>query len=125
MEHALILTNANELLRLLPPDIVYISAERNYSNITTSDGDVRMVVMQLGQIEAAIATQLEEESTQFIRIGRSLIINRKYIYHINIPRKQLILKSPNGKQHQMTVSHDPLVQLKAIIEQEIIKTITP
>lgn len=124
MEHALILSNANELLRLLPPDIVYISAERNYSNITTADGDVRMVVQQLGQIETTIATQLQDESTQFIRIGRSLIINRAYIYHINIPRKQLILKSPNGKQHIMTVSHDPLVQLKSVIEQEI-KTITP
>lgn len=105
----------------MPRDILYISADRNYSNIITADGDERTVVHQLGQIEGMIANQLKEEALSFIRIGRGLIINRKYIYFINTQRQQLILKSPKGTLHQLKAAQEPLVQLKKIIEQEIIK----
>lgn len=118
MANTLILSNNNELLRLLPPDIVAITADRNYSEIITADGDHRTVVFQLGAIESQIATQLGSESTQFIRIGRSCIINRNYIYFINLARKQIILKSPNGKQHSLDAGHDALHQLKMFLEQE-------
>ena len=125
MNPAFVISTANELFRFQPEDIVFISADRNYSHLFTADGDEKIVVLQLGHIEENLARQLNEEATQFIRIGRGLIINRKYIYYINLQKNQLVLKSPNGKQHPLAVPHEPLVALKKIIETEIINLITP
>lgn len=50
-----------------------------------------MLSYQLGQIEKMIAAQLGAEGNIFIRIGKSLIINRSYIYYINVPKQKLIL----------------------------------
>lgn len=119
MEPALIFFNANELLRFLPHDIVYITADHNYSNLVTASGDTRLISHQLGEIEVKIGQQLKAEAARFIRIGRGKIINRQYIYYINIHKLQLILKSPNGTLHTLTVPHDPLVLLKEIVANEI------
>lgn len=119
MSKTLIISNNIELHRFTPSDIVAITADGNYSDITTANGDKRTVGFQLGQVEQMIASQLQEDALQFIRIGRSCIINRNYIYFINVQRQQLILKSPNGKQHSFSAGHDALGQLKKLIEQDI------
>ena len=58
-----------------------------------------------------------EEAEAFIRIGRSLIINRNYIYYINLNRQLLLLREPSGRRHEtMKVSHESLKKLKELIE---------
>ena len=72
---------------------------------------------QLGQLERMMAEQLAEEAEAFIRIGRSLIINRNYIYYINLNRQLLLLRDPNGRRHEtLKVSHESLKKLKELIE---------
>ncbi len=122
MANALILSNAHELVRLMSSDIVYIAADRNYCNIFTADGDEVLASLQLGQIEEQIKSQLKEEAPQFIRIGRSLIINRNYIYRINLKKDTLQMKTPQTRFTPLSVTHDPLIALKKLIESEISKT---
>lgn len=71
-----------DLVRIAPERIVYISSDGNYSTLVQADGEVRMLSFQLGQIEKMIADQLGSEGNRFIRIGKSLIINRSYIYYM-------------------------------------------
>lgn len=77
-----------------------------------------MVSYQLGQIEKLISFQLGSEGAVFIRIGKSLIINRSYIYYINIPKQKLILSDVNTFNHTVTASKEALKQLKELLEKE-------
>ena len=54
MGKCLIITTTNDLLRLQYDNIVYITSDGNYSQFLLSGGDMRMVTVQLGQIERLI-----------------------------------------------------------------------
>ena len=54
----------------------------------------------------------------FIRIGKSLIINRSYIYYINVPKQKLILSDIATFNHTVAASKEALKQLKELLEGE-------
>ena len=119
MKPQLIISNTAELVRLHSEDILSIEAYGNYSNLYIVGEEKRMVSFQLGQLERMIGEQLGEEASAFIRVGRSLIINRNYIYYINPSRQVLIMRDPNGRKHEIKkASHESLKSLKEFIERE-------
>lgn len=115
----LIVTTSNDLVRIAPDRIVYISSDGNYSTLVQADGEMRMLSYQLGQIEKIIAMQLGAEGNMFIRIGKSLIINRSYIYYINVPKQKLILSDIATFNHTVVASKEALKQLKELLEKEV------
>ena len=80
---------------------------------------MRMLSYQLGQIEKMISSQLGSDGNIFIRIGKSLIINRSYIYYINISKQKLTLSDIASFNHTVTASKEALKQLKELIEKDI------
>ena len=119
MKRQLIISNTAELIRLHAEDIVSIEADGNYSTLYIVGEEKRVVLFQLGQLERMMAEQLAEEAEAFVRIGRSLIINRKYIYYINLNRQQLMLRDTIGHQHEtLKVSRESLKKLKELIEND-------
>ncbi len=118
MGKCLIITTTNDLLRLQYDNIVYINSDGNYSQFLLSGGDMRMVTVQLGQIERLIERQLGVFGRLFIRIGKSLIINRDYIYYININQQRLELNDKVNQKYTVQASREALKQLKLVIEKE-------
>ncbi len=118
MPKQLIISTSNDLVRIAPDRIVYISSDGNYSTLVQTDGEMRMLSFQLGQIEKMIASQLGSEGNSFIRIGKSLIINRSYIYYINVPKQKLVLSDVTTFSHTVTASREALKQLKELLEKE-------
>ena len=118
MAKQLIISTSNDLVRIAPDRIVYISSDGNYSTLVQADGEMRMLSFQLGQIEKMIASQLGSEGNSFIRIGKSLIINRSYIYYINVPKQKLVLSDVKTFSHTVTASREALKQLKELLEKE-------
>ena len=118
MKQYLIISTSNDLVRIAPDRIVYISSDGNYSTLIQADGDIRMLSFQLGQIEKMIASQLGVEGNIFIRIGKSLIINRSYIYYINVPKQKLVLSDVETVNHTVTASREAFKQLKEFLEME-------
>lgn len=114
----LIVTTSNDLVRIAPNCIVYVASDGNYSTLVQTDGEMRMLSYQLGQIEKMITTQLGAEGNMFIRIGKSLIINRSYIYYINVPKQKLILSDIATFNHTVVASKEALKQLKELLEKE-------
>lgn len=114
----LIVTTSNDLVRIAPDCIIYVASDGNYSTLVQTDGEMRMLSYQLGQIEKMIATQLGAEGNMFIRIGKSLIINRSYIYYINVPKQKLILSDIATVNHTVVASKEALKQLKELLEKE-------
>lgn len=115
----LIIPTSIDLVRIAPERVVYISSDGNYSTLVQADGEMRMLSFQLGQVEKMIADQLGREGNNFIRIGKSLIINRIYIYYINIPRQKLVLSDVASFSHTISASKEALKSLKDLIEKEI------
>lgn len=114
----LIIATTTELVRIAPERIVYISSDGNYCNLVQTDNETRMLTFQLGQIESMINNQLGAEGNLFIRIGRGLIINRSYIYYINIQNQRLILSDNVRFTHTVSASKEAMKQLKELIEKE-------
>lgn len=109
----IVISKGTEFLRVPADRLMYVSSDGNYSNVVTLDGEKRLVSLQLGQIEDLIADQLGEHGVNFLRLGRSLIINVDYIYLIDIAKQQLILSDCTGSKHDLTASREVLIKLKA------------
>lgn len=118
MKKQLVISTSIDLVRIAPERIIYIASDGNYSTLMQTDGEVRMLTFQLGQIERMIADQLGSEGNNFIRIGKSLIINRSYIYYINVPKQKLTLSDVASFSHTVAASKEALKQLKELIEKE-------
>lgn len=118
MHTHLIISTANELLRVAASHIIYISSDGNYSNLLMSGGEIKMVTFQLGQIEEMIHKQLPEYKATFVRIGRSLIINLNHVYQINISRQCLVLQDRDST-YTLSASKEALKALKEFIEKSI------
>ena len=116
MKTHLVISTANELLRVAAAHIIYISSDGNYSNLLMSGGEIKMVTFQLGHIEEMIHKQLPDMRSHFIRVGKSVIININYLHFINIPRQQLLLKDGVDVQSQ-SASKEALKLLKEHIDR--------
>lgn len=118
MGRHIVISTSVDLVRVATEGVVYISSDGNYSTLIQADGGSRILTVQLGQLEALISKQLISDGNVFIRIGKSLIINRNYIHYINIPKQQLVLSDARTFSHTVSASKDALRQLKELIEKE-------
>lgn len=118
MNTRLIFTTTTDMVRIPTESVVYITADGNYSSITLADGEKFVLTMQLGQIERRIAEILDKEDYRFIRIGKSLIVNRDFIAFIHPVRQKMILSDCRNFRHEVSASKDALKALKELLEKE-------
>ena len=113
----LIISNANELVRVKPERIVYIESDGNYSTMVLHDKTEHVFTMNLAHCQQLIENQLGKEADRFIRIGKQVIINREYIFKINV-NKQTLMMSDMALNHVFTLSASKkaLRQLKVYLE---------
>lgn len=116
LNKVIVISKGTELLRVPAARLVYVSAEGNYSEVVTQDNKRRIVSFQLGQIEDLIGDQLGDEGSNFIRLGRGLIINLDYVYWIDVAKQSLILSDCAGCYYELTASREVLIKLKAYID---------
>lgn len=121
MKRCIIISKGTELLRIPAEYLMFVSSDGNYSNITTEDGRTKLVTLQLGQIEDILQEQLSDADSNFLRLGRSLIINTNYIYFIDISKQELILSNCKGSYHILSASREVLIKLRAYIETTIMR----
>lgn len=112
----IVISKGTELLRVPADRLMYVTSDGNYSHVVTLDGRKRLVSLQLGQIEDMIGDQLGDTGGNFLRVGRSLIINTDYIYLIDVAKQQLVLSDCAGSSHELTASREVLIKLKAYVE---------
>jgi DNA-binding LytR/AlgR family response regulator len=73
---------------LKPEDIAYVKADGNYAQIGLAGGDTEEIFERLGEIEKTLPSEI------FLRIGKSLIINRGYVRRINTKKSLLEITTP-------------------------------
>ncbi|MBD5277931.1 MAG: LytTR family transcriptional regulator [Bacteroides sp.] len=118
MKRHLVFTSSTELLRVPPDFVVYVMADGNYSVIVMADGEKHVVTLQLGQIERQIAAMLDVADNRFIRIGKSLIVNRDFIAVINPQKQKMVLSDSRSFRHEVMASKEALKAMKDLLEKE-------
>ena len=118
INNILTFSTSGELIRVPSEAVVLFSAEGNYSVLSLADGSEYVLTLQLGQIERKLMDFVTSGDNRFIRIGKSLIINRDYISYINPARQKLILSDCRTFKRKTTASREALKALKEYIEKE-------
>jgi len=74
-----------------PTEIAYCLADWNYTELHLADGARIVVTLNIGKIEETL------DPTHFIRISRSVIINRNFLKSVDKKKRQCLLGLP-GKE---------------------------
>ena len=122
------ISTSTELVRVATDEIVYVRADGNYSDLMLTNGKSRKMTFQLHFFDE-VFQQLQ--NNMFVRVGRSLIVNKRYIFVINLPEQQLILSGGDMKEpivfygqpktdspQNITLAREGLKQLKELLENE-------
>ena len=107
----------DELQRIDVSKIVYFEADGNYTDVVMVNKLRASICMNLGEMEAMLASQLGDERKVFMRIGRRFIINMQYVYQINVLKQQLILSDYDHFAFQVSISKDALKKMKELMLQ--------
>lgn len=121
MSDYLTISNANELIRIPAESLVFVSSDGNYSDIGTRDGHKHTVTVQLGMIEEMIKDQMPDRSREFVRIGKSLIVNLSFVHYIYPSKKQIVLSDCHTFKFSLEASKEALKLLKEYVEPKTTK----
>ena len=76
--------------------------------------------MNLAHCQQTIERQLGKEAEVFIRIGKQLIINRNYIFKVNVGKQELWMSDMDKNMaFKLSASKEALKQLKMWLEQQV------
>ena len=115
MEWLKITTNS-EIIRIPTDEIIFIKGDGNYSDIFLAHGKKENVISQLHDLMDKLTAL---NYNPFYRVGKSLIINRDYIFKVNPGLQRIILShSRLEKDILIKASKDALKNLKEKLETE-------
>ena len=115
----LTISNSKEILHIPSDNIVYVAGGGNYSEIVTADGRKHVVTIQLGDLEDLMNAQLGPRGRHLVRIGKSLIINIRYVFYINPAKKELVLSDCSHIEFRLSASKEALIGLKTYFDNNI------
>lgn len=97
-----------------PSDVVFITADGNYSSFTFISGRVETVTALLGTVETHLGKQ-------FFRTGRSCIINTSYLSRIDMKQMQCVFIKEN-REFRCEISRDKVKLLMDHMKSRISET---
>ena len=110
------ISTSTELIKVKTEDIAFVKADGNYSDLYLFNGKPHKVTFKLHVIDE---TFQKLKSNIFVRVGKSLIVNRNYIYVINITTQELLLSNSHLQvDFKLKASREALKELKNTIEEE-------
>jgi len=110
------ISTSTELVRVQTEDIVFVQADGNYSDVYLFNGKPHKMTFKLHFFDEVFQRL---KSNIFVRVGKSLIVNKNYIYVINLTSQELLLSGSRLKgEFKLKASKEALKDLKALMEQE-------
>ena len=112
----IIFNTRDQILRLEISKIVYFEADGNYTKVVMANKLNTLLPTGLSHIEKLLATQLQEkDAATFIRVGKRFIINRRFIYLVNMAKQCLVLSDFDNFAFQLPLSKVALKNLKDLV----------
>lgn len=110
------ISTASEMVRVQTDDIVFVQADGNYSDVYLFNGKPHKMTFKLKFFDEAFQ---KLRSNMFVRVGKSLIVNKNYIYVINLMTQDLLLSGSRlTVEFKLRASREALKDLKCIMENE-------
>ena len=104
------------LFRVPTDDIAYIEASGNYCDVHLFNGESVTMTFQLHYF-AEVLGMLQQNF--FIRVGKSLIVNKNFVYAINVTNQELKLMDYRAhRSFRLKASKEALKELKSVLELE-------
>lgn len=114
-------TTRDELIRVQLNDVMYFESNGNYIKMVCVGNIVTNLLTSMTSLAEVFNAV---ESVKFVRVGKSHYINTKFLYKINILRKQILLyDSPGLPLVILSVSKESLRELKQCIVEQSLETI--
>lgn len=120
----IICINSRDELNLVDLDkIACVQANGNYSNIMYIEGQKLMISIGLSQFEQIINKAAEKTAdgsgtNPFVRLGRSVIINKRYLTQISMTKQKLLLSDRGKHAYQLIVPRQTLKAFKDTIRAQ-------
>lgn len=114
-ETTLFFNTRDEMIKVRLERVAYFEADSNYCHVFFINGAKATLLTSLVNIETLLTERFRGDSPMFIRIGKKYIVNKLYIFQINVPRQRLILTdylTPGVME--ISLSKDALRNLKQL-----------
>lgn len=105
----------DEMIKVRLGRVAYFEADSNYCHVVFINGAKATLLTSLVNIETLLTERFKGDDPTFIRIGKRYIVNRQYVFQINIPRQRLSLTdylTPGVLE--ISISKDALKNLKLL-----------
>lgn len=114
----LCLNSRDELVVIDLEKVAFLQANGNYTHFIYMGGQKTMVSLGLTKVEEYLKKVLpKDKPSPFVRMGRSLIINQRYLCQISILKQKIILSDCDTHIYTLTVPKILLKQYKEQISQ--------
>lgn len=112
----LCINSRDELLLIEMEKIAYLKAQGNYTELTYIGGQKLLLTLGLSKLELMIREAMPKNGPGiFARMGRSLIINQRYLTRISVLNQKLTLSDRAANTYVLSVSKDLLKGYKKIV----------
>lgn len=112
-ETTLYFNTRDEMIRVKLERVAYFESDSNYCNVVFINGNKATLLTSLINLEDLLTKQFKSDASMFIRIGKRFIINKNFIFQINVQRQKLILSDfVSLNIIELNISKDALKNLK-------------
>ena len=114
-ETTLFFNTRDEMVKVKLERVAYFEADSNYCHVVFINGAKSTILTSLVNIETLLIERFKGENPLFIRIGKRYIVNRRFIFQINIPRQRLLLSDyVSPIVLELSISKEALKNLKQL-----------
>lgn len=112
------------MVRVATDEIAYVLADGNYSDLVLINGNRRKLTFQLHHFDDWFKLL---RRNPFVRVGRSLIVNKDYIHVINLTNQELLftgkgmdkdLRLEDSEGKPLRVAREKLKELMELLGEE-------
>lgn len=108
----ILLNNRDSFYRVDISMIVYFEANGAYTTFVLCNKQKGVVCMSLAKMKELLVNSLGSDASIFVRVGRRFIINREYVYRIDILRHNLVVTDGASFAYQLPISREALKELR-------------
>lgn len=109
----------DEIIIINLDEVACFQANGNYTNICYMSGQKMTVSIGISKMEQLISKLYPKgEPSTFLKVGRSLLINQKYLCHIDTLKQKVVLSDYKKSLINISIGKNLLKKLKVYIGEQ-------
>lgn len=103
----------DELIVIDTARLAYVLADGNYCKLVYIEGMQSMLSLGMSKVAEILSkSERQPERPVFLRLGRSLIVNQRFLLSISVPKQRIVLSDFGKNSHAISVPKPLLKQYK-------------